>query len=339
MLIKSPGISDNHFPGNIHWNIRRHSFPDKQHRYGSINYLCQLEYQTTQTLIKQFSLAPAFWKFLGCLESVLHLCVFQISVKTARNQGGRNFPVWLWHSLAWFTGCTNLLCSVFQDSHTCALSWPTKSAAVSVNPCQRCTVADHMQDISRSPAMSRQHIAVPCSLWHLTNPQPPSSPSTSSSSSSSSVTSCCSTHPLCQLWSIHGAFILTAAVNLPNLDTDRLDNILLLAVSFRNPFVWKNSTHHFHISLEVLWSQYFRICQIQSRRQMQDRTMSGVHEDRSTADTSNLLFLANSNNTFSTYHPPYLMPTSTLWAVCSVHRIWCVLCKKNCSSCTIWFVH
>ena len=124
-----------------------------------------------------------------------------------------------WHSLARFA---ILLCSVFQDSHTCALSWPTKSAAVSVNPCQRCTVADHMQDISRSPAMSRQHIAVPCSLWHLTNTS--SSPS---SSSSSSVTSCCSTHPLCQLWSIHGAFILTAAVNLPNLD-----NILLLAVSF-----------------------------------------------------------------------------------------------------------
>ena len=89
--IKSSGISQqlSSFPWNILRHTRQNSFPDKQHRYGSINYLCQLEYQTTQTHIKQFSLAPAFWKFLGFLESVLHvfvchLYVFQISVDTAK---------------------------------------------------------------------------------------------------------------------------------------------------------------------------------------------------------------------------------------------------------------
>ena len=66
------GISDsNCFPWNILRHIRQHSFPGG----GEATQPSQPEYQMTQTLLDQFSLAPAFWKFIGRLESVLHVFV------------------------------------------------------------------------------------------------------------------------------------------------------------------------------------------------------------------------------------------------------------------------
>ena len=39
-----------------------------------------------------------------------------------RETKGVETSPYYWHSLAQFAGCTILLCSAFQDSHTCALS-------------------------------------------------------------------------------------------------------------------------------------------------------------------------------------------------------------------------
>ena len=133
-----------------------------------------------------------------------------------------------------------ILVTINSATHSCR-------CRVSFNPCQRCMVADHMQDISRSSMPRRQQ------------------------SSSSSIISCCTHHPVPLLPNlICPAFILMPA-NLPNLNwkEQRIGQHSVyksLLVSFVSTFIHSFFIFNFQPLNKSIWNCFALNSQFQPDR-------------------------------------------------------------------------